>query len=278
MKLAAKCVFLISTLLPVSAYGNEDLKLFPEQHKWVEIVALSSADPNPTADVLFYRGLALAQLNRLAEAAATFADASKIYPDDKRFPIELAGVAYRNQQAGPAKRYLHQALRLDPLDAYANEFLATLYIEDQNTPAALRYLNTIGKPLLGSVTFTPESPLIPLLRERTFQIAAGQIFTTGRLLATDANLRRLDIVTDVRFELVPSNLDERYQLIVRSAPDAIPFSGWLGKVAPLLRGLPYQEVQPDWNDIGRLGINVTSLLRWDTEKRRRMSPYQVPGG
>ncbi len=40
--------------------------------------------------------------------------ARELAPNDKRFPIELAGVAFKQKKYGEAKRDLHRALRLDP--------------------------------------------------------------------------------------------------------------------------------------------------------------------
>src|SRR5207244_11350325 len=92
-------------------------QLFAEQ-RWQEIVSLGEADPHPSADFAFYYGTALAQLGRLREAEDAFAAGARLQPDDKRFPLEMAGVAFKQKRYPHAACYLRRALRLDPHDSY----------------------------------------------------------------------------------------------------------------------------------------------------------------
>ncbi|HKS94930.1 MAG TPA: hypothetical protein VJV74_02230, partial [Terriglobia bacterium] len=63
--------------------------------RWDEVVRLTSAPGAPSPNLDYYRGIALARLGRWPEAKQAFAAGRKLAPRDKRFPIELAGVAYR---------------------------------------------------------------------------------------------------------------------------------------------------------------------------------------
>ncbi len=221
----------------------------------------------PSAAVLFDRGLALARLGKLTEAASVFKSASHLFPRDVRFPLELAGVAYRRQKFSLSKKYLHEALRLDPANSYGNDFLATLYLLDGNLPAALRYWNRLHKPLIQTLRFAPRPPLNDVLRERAFDISPGQVFTLDRFRITEANLDRLDILTDLHFDLSPRD-DQNFDLTVRSLPIAQPLSGWLGRVLPMVRGLPYETLDLDFYNLHQRGMDFTSLGRWDPNKRR----------
>ena len=162
------------------------------------------------SDVEFERGMALARQGQLEEAARIFDAARRQFPEDPRFPTELAGVAYREHRAGEAKDLLREALRLNPSDKYGNDFLATLYWNEGNLPAALRYWNRIQQPVIGAVNYDPGPPLGALLRDRVFVISAGQVLTRDRLETTQANLLRLGLHGN-RFELVPA-AEKRYEL------------------------------------------------------------------
>jgi tetratricopeptide (TPR) repeat protein len=118
------------------------------------------------------------------EARRVFLQGRKLFPHDKRFPLELAGIAQRNKDSASAKRYLLEALKLDPKDSYGNEFLANLYLLEGNLPSALRYWNRVNKPLIQTFNLDPAPHLDPVLRERALEISPGQLFTLARLEAT----------------------------------------------------------------------------------------------
>ncbi|MDQ2776878.1 MAG: tetratricopeptide repeat protein [Acidobacteriota bacterium] len=220
-----------------------------------------------SASALFSRGMSLARSNNLAQAADIFEEGARLFPADKRFPLELAGIAWREKDGSKAKRYLHQSLQIDPQDTYGNDFLATLYLFDHNAEAALKYWNRVNKPLIETLRFEPDPPLSLVLRDRTFDISAGQVFTLKRLETSWANLNRLDVLNEVRFDLVPRP-DDRFDLAIRAIPTIQPLGGWLGRVLPMLRELPYQGIDVESDDIRRNALNFTSLWRWDPDKRR----------
>ena len=227
----------------------------------------TAADAPQPAQALLDQGVAFGQAGRLDDAEAVLKEGVRRFPSDARFALELAGLAYRRQNPRATKAYLHEALRLNPAERYGNDFLGTLYLLDGNLAAALKYWNRIEKPLLSEVQFTPPLPLTRLLQERTFEISAGQVLTYGRLLRTEANLDLLGVFSQERFELTPAR-DPGYLLTVRAMPKEPPLSGWLGKLLTAVRGLPYQAIQPDFYNLGHRGIQVTSMWRWDAQKRR----------
>jgi hypothetical protein len=121
--------------------------------------------------------------------------------------------------------------------------------------------------VIQSLQLTPPPDLTPVLQERAFAISPGQIFTLNRLWTTQASLDRLDVFEQYQFELKPGQ-EQRFDLTFRSVGKAQPVSGWLGRVLPLVRGLPYQTLYFDRYNLGRRGVNFSSLWRWDAEKRR----------
>jgi len=237
-----------------------------DEGRWADAAALASSAPAPTASIMLYEGLALARLDQLSRASALFRQASRMFPRDQRFPLESAGIAYREKNFKRAKLLLHRALRLDPKDSYGNDFLATLYLLDGNLRAALQHWNRIHKPFLANVQFQPEPVLSPILRERVFDFSPGQVLTLEQVRMMRANLARLRVLSDVKLDLAPAG--ERFDLTVRSAGTSQALRGWPGRFLPMLRSLPYQGIDIDFFNIQRRGINFASLERWDPNKRR----------
>src|SRR6185503_9108806 len=102
--------------------------------------------PSGSPDLDYRRGLELARLQRYDEARRAFEAGRRKAPLDKRFPVELAGVAFRTGRRSESRTELRRALRLDPGDAYAADFLATLYYLDGNLEAAVKWWNRVDKP------------------------------------------------------------------------------------------------------------------------------------
>ncbi len=252
------------------------VKSLYDEQRFAEAAALAGTTTSPSAGVLFYQGLSLARLGQLSNAEEAFERGWAAYPRDKRFPLELAGIAYREKDTPRAKRFLHRALSLDPDDNYGNDFLGTLYSLDGNLAAALFYWNRAGKPVLQNVQFEPAAPLRPVLRERTFALSGGQRFTLERLLAAEANADRLNVLAGIDYELVPRKQDDRYDLLIRTVPMVPPFAGWLGQVLPSLRQLPYEGLAYDAYNLRGAAINLNVLGRWDPNKRRVFAQLSGP--
>jgi hypothetical protein len=82
-----------------------------------------------------------------------------------------------------------------------NEFLGSLYLLEGNLPAALKYWNRVGKPVVGDVRFVPAPRVDPVLLARLPAVSAGQVLTLRRLVRTEAAMRDSGIFADVRFRL-----------------------------------------------------------------------------
>lgn len=256
---------------PAFVLASEDLgsrvQALYENGEYARVVQAAEDVSSPPPDLLRYHGLALARLGRLDESDSVFRQGRTRYPRDKRFPLELAGIAYRAKRVGKARSFLHKALRLDPADSYANDFLGSLYLLDRNVAAALKYWNRVDKPLIQDVILTPPPELHTVLRERAVAISGGQIFTLKRLRTTEAHLDRLDVFASRRFELAPRQ-DQRFDVTLRLTPNKSPLKGWVGELLPMTRGLPYQALHFDRRNIANRAVNFQSLWRWDMNKRR----------
>src|SRR5205807_4214840 len=80
-------------------------KLF-EQERWPELAQLLEHTSRDSADLNYYYGLALAHLERWNEARKALLAGEQLAPRDKRFPIALAAIAFKQQKSGEAKHHL----------------------------------------------------------------------------------------------------------------------------------------------------------------------------
>ncbi len=251
--------------------------------QWKEVVRLTSPEaardlglqPGAASDFDYYRGMACAKLKRWTEAEAAFERGAAAAPHDKRFPTELAGIAFLEKRYGAARRRLRQALRIDSGDAYANNFLATLFALDDNLPAALKYWNRVGKPRIQAIHVVPQPELDPLILHRAFAFSPGSVLEARDLSTTQQILNSLGVFVHPRIEL-----------------DALPTGGFNANFTPdpkaglggtklddaltLLRGVPYQTMYPDWFNLRNAAINFSSLLRWDPNKERMEASLSAP--
>jgi hypothetical protein len=232
------------------------------------VPAASAADGPNSQDL--QQGLALARSGNWEEARALLRRGETNAPRDKRFPLELAGIEYRRRNFGAAKRYLHRALTLDPQDSYANDFLGTMYYLEGNLEATLRYWNRIGKPRVDDIRITPQSKLDSVLLDSALAFSPASVLTLGEFEASKARLDGLDVFGAYRLEL-EAQPEERFDVSLHWLEP----SPWL-QAATMLRGVAYQTAEPELRDIGGSGVNWTSLLRWDAQKRRVLTSVEGP--
>lgn len=260
--------------------GLAEVERFYADGNWNAVIGVTSPDrlrgcAREAPDLIYYRGLALAKLKRWAEAKAAFERGLQARPRDKRFPIELAGIAFLQHQNGEAKRELRRALRLDPRDAYANNFLATLYALDDNLPAALKYWNRAGKPQIHTIKGQPHGVVDPLLLRRAFAFSPGAVLTLSEFRATGALLNSLGVFIRPQVRLTPADggkFDASFAGGVKPGLGGTKLEDAL----TLLRGVPYATVYPDWLNIRHQAMNFTSLLRWDSNKECIEASFSAP--
>ena len=239
-----------------------------EAGKWAETVAVWRGFPAPPPALDYYAGMALARMERVDEARIALGAGWRKDPRDKRFPVELGGLAYKRHDYSSAARYLHRALRLDPEDRYANDFLATIYFLRQNLDAALAHWNRAGKPRIDQIRQEPEPRLRPALLDQAFAMAPASVLKLDDLRATEASLDLLGIFSRYRFALAPRDESETFDLVFRSSErNGWGDTKWQGLLSTL-RGAPYATLYPEWYNFGRSAVNFTSLVRFDPEKLR----------
>ena len=256
-------------------------RLYAEKH-WDEIARLVPvSSPDQPAELDYYRGMALARLERWKEAKEAFESGRRKQPRDKRFPTELAGVAFKQKNFTEATAELRRALRLDPRDRYAIDFLATVYFLEGNLEAALDYWNRIEKPQIENVKIDPRPRVDPILLDSAFTFSPASILDLADLRTTEARIDGLGIFPRHGFALSgrPNEKGEeggKFDLVFRSSER----NGWGSSTAAglvsLLRGLPYLTVYPEWYNLKHSATNLQSLVRWDAQKRRLFATLSGP--
>jgi tetratricopeptide (TPR) repeat protein len=243
--------------------------------RWQEAAKLAQGPAAQRADLDFIRGLALARLQQWNESLLAFEAGHVKAPREPRFLVELAGVNYKQKDFSSAKRHLRAALRFDSRDAYTHEFLGTVYFLEGNLEASLKYWNFVNKPRLRAVAVQPPPRLAENIFYRAIDFNPPQILTREAWLTTQQRLDNLGIYSQRRTELAPAS-GETYDATLHLTER----DGWgdsrLEGALSFLSGVPYATVYPEFYNISGRAMNVTSLLRWDSEKRRAHAAFSTP--
>ena len=225
--------------------------------------SVSQLSPDDNYDL----GMAFAHMQKWAEARQALLSGHRQCPKQKRFPIELAGVAFQTKLYPEASSWLRHALKLDPHDNYAINFAATVYYLEGNLDAALKYWNLVQKPAIAALRFDPQMRVHRLLLDRSFAFAPASVLVRSKYDATELRLRELGI-----FPVFNINLNARSDGSFDAEFHAVEQNGFgNNRVQALLStfgGAFYGTIYPAYFNIARSAINVESLLRWDAQKRR----------
>lgn len=260
---------------PFDPKSLAEIKQLFAAERWPEVVRLSEIEAERSADLNYYYGTALSRLERWDEARRAFRNGLSQQPGDKRFSLGLAGVAFRQKNYAEAADYLRRALRLDPADAYANDFLASVYFLQGNLEAALMRWNHISKPQIEEVRFDPTPKVNPALLDQAFAFAPATTLSLAELQTTEARVGGLNIFSNYRFDL-EARSDGKFDVVFRTQErNGWGANKWAGLLS-LFRGLPFQTVHPEFFNIRRRAINFESLIRWDAEKRRLWANLSGP--
>lgn len=246
-----------------------------EQARWQQVAEACRAVPQPDVDLRYYCGSALAQLGRWDDAREALLAGHQLAPRDKRFPIELAGIAFKQKRYAAAASWLHHALHLDPADGYANDFLGTVYFLEGNLEAALKYWNRAYKPQISAVR--PEHPLQirPALLDRALTFARGETLILPDFMTSRSRVGGLGVFVEPDLQLAARD-DSKFDVVLNlQERNGFGASKWAALVSTF-SGIAYQTVYPEYFNFHRSAINFTSLVRWDAQKRRLAAAVSGP--
>ena len=249
-------------------------QLYSDQ-KWDEIVRVMHTPSPDNADLDYYYGSALAHLGRLDDARNAFLAGHRIAPKDARFPVELAGVAFKQNQRKQAILWLQRALQIDASDNYTNDFLATIYFLNGNLEAALKYWNRTGKPVIETVQPDHTLRIHPALLDRALAFSPASQLHLVDYETSMKRLQGLGIFPSPRIQLAArpdGKFDAALNLEERNGFGNNLWEALLSTFS----GVAYQTLYPAYDNIGGSAINITSLVRWDSEKRRLAATLSAP--
>ena len=95
--LLVSCSVLAFALPQQDSQGLATAQKLSAEERWQDVISLVDHTPQPSPDLQYYYGLSLAHLERWNDAQKVFLSARRAQPGDKRFPIELAGIAFREK-------------------------------------------------------------------------------------------------------------------------------------------------------------------------------------
>ncbi len=255
--------------------ANDAIQEKFQQQDWAGLIRLDEAAPTLAPDDNFALGMAQAHLGRLPEAERALSVGQRQCSQDKRFPTELAGVAFEQKHYPAAARWLRRAHHLDPADAYVSNFLATVYFLSGNLDAALQVWNRIHKPTIDNLDLDPHLRVHRLLLERAFALSPHATVEEPQYETTALRLDGLGIFPawSLHLNALPSG---QFDAVFRAQEQDGFGAGPLETAVSTFGGLPYETVYPSYADINHSAMNVESLLRWDTQKRRAWIALSAP--
>lgn len=231
-------------------------------------------DSTVTADAMYQEGIALAQTGQLRDAESAFLQGRKLFPADPRFPTELGGIAFKEKNYRQAIHWLHEAEKLAPDDAYIHDFLGTLYFVQGNQEAAIAQWNRVGKPVIEDIHLQPELRLDPVVLDRSFAFSRGETLKLADLRTTDARLRALGIYPMFALRM-SARPDGRFDVNFTAQEQNGFGSRWEALLGTFGRAF-YQTISPEYYNAGGTATNISSLWRWDSEKRRIEAAVSTP--
>ncbi|MFZ0337349.1 MAG: hypothetical protein WAL45_04905 [Terracidiphilus sp.] len=257
------------------APSEQNLQQLADAERWQDIVHLLEPLTSRSANQDFYLGIALAHLGRFSDSQDALEAGLRLAPGDPRFPIELAGIAFKQKNYPETKRRLRQALRLEHNDSYADDFLGTVYFLEDNVEAALKYWNRAGKPHIEDVREDPTPRVSPVLLDHAFAFSPAATLMLLQYLDSNARLRGMGIFQPFHFDL-DARSDGNFDVVFRGRERNGLGNGKLESLFLLFQGLPFQEVNPQYYNWRREAINFNSMYRWDAQKRRIFAAVSGP--
>ncbi|HEU5458170.1 MAG TPA: tetratricopeptide repeat protein [Terracidiphilus sp.] len=255
--------------------SQEQISAWVTAGEWQKVADALEPKRARTAEENYAYGTALAHLQRWREADAALEAGERQARRDERFPLQRAGVAFKQKRYPRAARELRRALRLKPDDAYAADFLGTVYFLEDNVPAALTAWNRLGKLELAVVKVEPALKVHPALLDGAFAFAPMTKLTARQLADSEARVRGLGIFAQHHFDLRAGS-DGKFDLVFRAEELNGFGQGWLERAFLLARGLPFQEIDPEYDNLRGQAVNLRGMVRWDAQKRRVFAEVAGP--
>jgi len=254
---------------------NHEIQEQFQQQNWPGVVRLAKGLPVLTPEDQFALGMAQAHLRRFADAEHALRAGERECPEDKRFPTELAGVAFEQKHYPAAAQWLRRAQHLDPADSYVSNFLGTVYFLSGNLDAALQAWNRVQKPMIANLDLDPHLRVHRLLLGRAVAFSPHAVLEEPQFATTALRLDGLGIFPawTLHLNALP---DGQFDAVFRAQEQDGFGSSPLEAALSAFGGLPYETVYPSYANLRHSATNVESLFRWDAQKRRAWIALSAP--
>lgn len=253
----------------------EKIKSLFDEQKWRDVASLAAQNPGRNPELYFYAGMALAQLGEFEQARSQLLLGRNALPRDPRFPTELAGVEFKEKRYAAAAAWLRRAARLNPGDEYVNNFLATNYFVGGNVEAALKYWNRVNRPQVASVEIPKDLHTNPVLIDRALTFSPAAQLRLPDFLTSESRLEGLDVFARQRLRLASADNGTFDVSLDAQERNGFGANKWQA-ILSTFRGVFYQTAYPEYFNFRGSALNLTSLFRWDSEKRRVSASISGP--
>lgn len=253
----------------------EKIKSLFDEQKWRDVASLAAQNPGRNPELYFYAGMALAQLGEFEQARSQLLLGRNALPRDPRFPTELAGVEFKEKRYAAAAAWLRRAARLNPGDEYVNNFLATNYFVGGNVEAALKYWNRVNRPQVASVEIPKDLHTNPVLIDRALTFSPAAQLRLPDFLTSESRLEGLDVFVRQRLRLASADNGTFDVSLDAQERNGFGANKWQA-ILSTFRGVFYQTAYPEYFNFRGSALNLTSLFRWDSEKRRVSASISGP--
>jgi hypothetical protein len=269
-------------LLPLFCFSHtqtppelEKIKSLFDEQKWRDVASLAAQNPGRNPELYFYAGMALAQLGEFEQARSQLLLGRNALPRDPRFPTELAGVEFKEKRYAAAAAWLRRAARLNPGDEYVNNFLATNYFVGGNVEAALKYWNRVNRPQVASVEIPKDLHTNPVVIDRALTFSPAAQLRLPDFLTSESRLEGLDVFARQRLRLASADNGTFDVSLDAQERNGFGAKKWQA-ILSTFRGVFYQTAYPEYFNFRGSALNLTSLFRWDSEKRRVSASISGP--
>src|SRR5438105_3005185 len=269
---------MLAACASISAYAQttaSGLQQWMSTEQWPMIVDRLGLLEHRTAEMEFDYGTALGHLQRWNEGATAFRAGERLAPGDARFPTELAAIAFEQKRYPLAARLLRRALHLAPDDTYVINFLGAVYFLEGNLPAAIQHWNRVGKPYIAAVREEPQPTVSAALLDGAFAFSPAAKLALRQYLDSRQRVNALGIFPQHQLDLLARS-DGSFDMVFRGRERNGFGDTKAEALFLLLRGLPFQGVNPEYDNALHQAINFSSTLRWDAQKRRISAQLSGP--
>jgi hypothetical protein len=136
-------------------------------------------------------------------------------------------------------------------------------------------LNRADKPQIVDLTVDQKMRVKPALLDRAMTFSPASELQLGDLRTSKVRLEGLGIFQTHRFQLSAGD-DGKFDLaLIAQERDGWGANTWQALLSTF-RGVFYETVYPEYFNFHGAAINFTSMLRWDTEKRRATAAVSGP--